>query len=167
MNGKIVAFATVAFATKQKGEMKMPSLMRKINIISRSEGLYRADKLKSDDLCSCHHSYVLAICHNPGMSQEKLAKHICINKSGVTRQLSYLEEKGYVERRADKNDKRVICVYPTEKMLKILPKVEEIVREWNEFIAEGLSENEIEVFSKVLEKIADKAQNYAAKRDEI
>ncbi len=166
MNGKIVAFATVAFATKQKGEMKMPSLMRKINIISRSEGLYRADKLKSDDLCSCHHSYVLAICHNPGMSQEKLAKHICINKSGVTRQLSYLEEKGYVERRADKNDKRVICVYPTEKMLGVLPKVEEIVREWNEFIAEGLSENEIEVFSKVLEKIADKAQNYAAKRDE-
>ena len=51
-------------------------------------------------------------------------------------------------------------------MLKILPKIEEIVREWNEFIAEGLSENEIEVFSKVLEKIADKAQNYAAKRDE-
>ena len=75
----------------------MPSLMRKINILSRCEGIYRADKLKETDLCACHHSYVLAICNNPGMSQDALAKHICVNKSGVARQIAYLEEKGYVE----------------------------------------------------------------------
>ena len=85
----------------------MPTIMRQINVISRCEGLYRTDKLRGAELGACHHSYVLAVCRTPGISQEELARSICINKSNVTRHLAYLEEHGYVERRQSESDRRV------------------------------------------------------------
>lgn len=143
----------------------MPTLMRKINIISRCEAIYRADKLKGTELCSCHHAYIFAICHHPGMSQDALAKHLCVNKSGVTRNLTYFEERGYVERRENEHDKRTLCVYPTQKMLDVLPEIKKIANDWNEYIAADLSEEELTQFHEVLDKIANRAQNYIYNKD--
>ena len=77
----------------------MPSLMRYINVISRCGAAWRGDKLAGTDIGAPHTSYILTVCRHPGISQDKLAKHIYINKSNVTRNLAYLESCGYVERR--------------------------------------------------------------------
>ena len=140
--------------------------MRKINVISRCEGIYRQDKLKESGLGPCHHSYILAISYHPGMTQEQLAKHICINKSGVTRHLAYLEENGYVERRSAENDKRSIRVYPTQKMLDILPEVKAIVTQWNAYLTEGIDPDELDCFKKVLDHIADRAKKYVYEKED-
>ncbi len=140
--------------------------MRKTNIISRCESIYRQDKLKKDGLTACHQSYILSICHHPGMTQDQLAKHICINKSGVTRHLAFLEKKGYVERRPDENDKRAICVYPTQKMLDIYPEVKNIAERWNAYLTEDISPEEFQCFFSVLDKIAERAQKYLYEKEE-
>lgn len=147
-------------------EYTMPTIMRQINVISRCEGLYRTDKLRGEELGACHHSYVFAICRTPGISQEELAKHICINKSSVTRHLAYLEEHGYVERRQSEADRRVTLVYPTEKMQKMLPEVKRIVGEWNAYLTADLKEEELTLFRSVLERIAERAKKYADNREE-
>ena len=144
----------------------MPTIMRQINIISRCAGLYRTDKLRGAELGACHHSYVLAICRTPGISQEELSRHICINKSGVTRHLSYLEEHGYVVRRQSETYRRVTLVYPTEKMQEMLPRVKEIVTEWNTYLTADLSEEELTMFRSVLDHIAQRAKKYADDREE-
>lgn len=144
----------------------MPTIMRQINMISRCEGLYRTDKLRGAELGACHHSYVLVICRNPGISQEELARHICINKSGVTRHLAYLEEHGYVSRTHSESDKRVTLVYPTEKMRQVLPDVKRIVEEWNEYLTEGLTEAELAQFRELLERLALRAKKYSDDREE-
>lgn len=144
----------------------MSTMMRQINMISRAAGVFRTDKLAITDLNACHHSYVLAICHHPGFSQEELAHHICINKSNVARHLSYLEERGYVERRPDVHDKRQIRVYPTERMLAVLPAVQAVAEDWNEYLAEGLSEEENRCFYATLAKIAKRARQYVVGKDE-
>ena len=138
----------------------MSSIMRSVNIISRCGTMYRADNMKSTELAACHHAYVLSICHHPGISQEQLARHICINKSNVTRTLATLEEQGFVERRHSETDKRVILVYPTEKMLAIHPAVKKIANEWNEYLSADLTDEERELFQKTLEKISARAQAY-------
>ena len=139
--------------------------MRKTNIISRCEGIYRQNKLKNSGLSSCHHSYILAISHHPGMTQDQLAKHICIDKSGVTRHLSYLEKKGYVERCSDQHDKRAICVYPTQKMLDILPEVKKIVTDWNDYLTKDIDPEELDCFNRVLDQIAERAKKYIYEKE--
>lgn len=143
----------------------MPSIMRSINIISRCGTMYRADKLQGSELTACHHVYVLAICHHPGISQEQLARHICLNKSNVTRALAFLEEHGFVQRKQSETDKRVTLVYPTQKMLDIHPQVKAVTADWNAYLSADLTNEERELFQKTLEKISARAQTYIDSAD--
>lgn len=144
----------------------MSTIMRKINILTRSEGVYRTDKLAVPELKGWHHSYILAICNNPGLTQDELARHISVNKSNVARNLTYLEENGYVQRKICKTDRRITNVFPTEKMLHIFPKVKQITLDWNNYLAEGLTSNEFEQFTSILERLTEKAAVYMEGREE-
>lgn len=136
----------------------MPSIMRNMNAIGRCQGLYRSHRMPDSDLCPGHHSFVFAICNNPGKSQDWLAKHLSLNKSTVARTLTYLEGADYVERRLHPEDKRITLVYPTEKMLGILPTVREVARDWTEEISRVISPEEMEQFCSILEKLAEEAK---------
>ena len=112
-----------------------------MNIISRCEAIYRTEQ-STEHLPGIYHSYIFAICRNPGITQDGLAKHLCKNKSNVTRHLGFLESNGYVERKVSEKDKREMLDYPTENMLDTLPEVKKITMEWNTMIAEGISKEE-------------------------
>lgn len=135
----------------------MPSFMRQINIISRCAAMNRSDKLADTGLAGCHHTYIIALCHHPGISQEQLARHIYINKSNVTRHLAQLEKLGYVERRQSDEDKRVTLVFPTDKAYEVLPRVTEVTHAWRDYLTEGFSEEEMEQFSAMLARITKRA----------
>ena len=138
----------------------MPTLMRQINIISRCAATYRSEQLKDTELTGIHTAYILTVCRKPGISQDGLAKDICINRSNVTRQLAYLEEHGFVERKQSENDRRVTLVYPTEKAVDILPRVREVVRKWNEYLTEQFSEDELDQLQGMVERLAERAREY-------
>ena len=139
--------------------------MKSINIISRCQEIYR-DKRFTGDIPACRHTFVLAICRNPGYKQEELSKDLCLNKSTVTRALDDFEKKGYVKRVLNENDKRETLVYPTEKMTAVLPKVREITVEWKKKVSEGISEKELEVFDSVLKRIEDNARRIIRETEE-
>ena len=127
-------------------------------MIARCGGKYRSDRLADTELLSFHQSFVFAVCGNPGMSQDALARHLCMNKSTVTRRLAFLEEHGYVHRVPSEVDRRVMLVYPTERMRAVLPRVREVTGEWNRAVTEEISEEELSVFYAVLERIAENAR---------
>jgi len=135
----------------------MTTIMRRMNVISRCESIYRTEQ-SADRLPGIYHSYILAICRQPGTTQDRLAKHLCNNKSSVTRHLSFLEKGGYVKRRVCEKDRREMQVYPTEKMLAVLPEVRRITLEWNALIAQGIPEEELAVFHSVLDRMLEKSQ---------
>ncbi len=140
----------------------MPTLMRQINIIGRSAGMYRTELLKDTDLNAGHTSYILSLCrHSEGISQEDLARHLCINRSNVTRQLAYLEEHGYIERRPCETDRRVMLVYPTDKAFDILPRVQRIVKEWNDYLTDGFSNDELNLLDRMIERLCKRARDYS------
>ncbi len=139
----------------------MAMFMRKLNSIARCAGMYRTQK-SSTQLPGIYHSYVHAICRNPGMSQDKLAKHLFMNKSSVTRHLAYLEQNGYVERKASAEDKREMLVYPSQRMLDIHPEVVQISKQWNALLSENLTEAEMTAFLEVLDKIYERAKQIGA-----
>lgn len=145
----------------------MPGLMRMINILSRCHAMYRADRMREQELNSGFYNYVLPIHFNPGMSQEQLARHVCLDKCNVTRHLAKLEECGYVERVASETDKRVTLVYPTEKLEEMVPTVRNINREWTDYVLEGLTAEEVETFETTLLKVARRAKEYVNSKDVI
>ena len=142
----------------------MTHILRQINTISRCAGLFRAERLENGELGACHHSYIIAICRNPGITAEELSRRLCVNKSNVARNLSYLEDKGYVRREQSQEDKRAFLCYPTEKMLRVLPRVREIIAEWNSLLTSELDEEELSAFASTLDKIALRARECVEKK---
>ncbi len=135
----------------------MPSIMKHIGIINRCAILFRSERLKGTGLNGIHHTYIINICKNPGISQERLSGLIYINKSNVTRQLVKLEDNGYVRRVPSPTDKRVMLVYPTQKALDALPVVMGVLNEWSGSIFACLDGEELAKLEKTLLKISKKA----------
>ena len=144
----------------------MPKFMRSLNIISRCQYAFRA-KNSNGEINAIHHSLVIAICREPGRSQDELAKDICIDKSGVARALSSLEANEFVERKPDPENKRKTLVYPTEKLLKQIPAIRSVAVKWNELVSEGISEEEFAVFQSVLFRIEKNARKIIQEKEEI
>ena len=144
----------------------MPKFMKMLNNISRSQAIYRHSKISDCDLHPGHYAFALAICREPGRSQEELARELCINKSTVARNLTCLEERGYVSRQALSNDKRQFSVYPTEKMLAVMPEIRKASAEWMDLLSEGIPEAELEVFNSVLERMQKRASEIIGGQEE-
>ena len=136
----------------------MQKFMKTLNNISRSQAVFRHSRIPAEDLQSAHYSFVLAICREPGRSQEELAAELCVNKSTVTRNLNFLEEKGYIKRPPLPHDKRQVSVYPTEKMLSVLPEVKSASIEWMKLLSKGIPQYELDIFNSVLFRMQEKAR---------
>ena len=136
----------------------MPGTMKTLNNISRCQAMYRKKTIAAQDLCSNHYAFVLTICHEPGRSQDELARALCLDKSTVARTLAHLEKYGYITRTPNEKDKRQYLVHPTEKMLDIYPKVQLASREWNVRLMENVSPEDLEVFHKVLSLMEQNAK---------
>lgn len=144
----------------------MSKFMKMLNNISRSQAIFRHSKISAADLQTGHYAFVLAVCRAPGRAQEELARELCLNKSTVARNLTYLEERGYIERRAMPNDRRQLAVYPTERMLAVLPEVRGASEEWMTLLSEGISAEELATFHTVLERMQERAREIIAGQEE-
>ena len=138
----------------------MSELTHNITDIARCAAQYRTEELAPLGLKACHGSYLSVICACPGITQDQLARRIFINKSNVARQAAFLEEEGYIIRRSRETDKRVMELYPTEKAMALLPRIREILGKWDEMLTGALSPEELEITTRVLEKMKKQAGDW-------
>ena len=144
----------------------MLKFMKTLNNVSRSQAVYRKGKISANDLHTSQYAFVLAICREPGRSQEELARELCLNKSTVARSLNSLEEKEYISRNPLPNDKRQLSVYPTEKMLSVLPEIKNASLEWMTLLSEGIPQDELEIFDSVLSRMEARAREIINDQEE-
>jgi DNA-binding MarR family transcriptional regulator len=142
----------------------MSQIIRDIIEIARISVQYRGDQLAPMGLKSCHASYLTEICAKPGISQDGLARIICLNKSNVARQAAILEEDGFIIRKPSAADKRVVELYPTEKTLELMPQISRVLKSWETQIADSLTEEERQSLSDLLAKMKDRATEYMEDR---
>ena len=142
----------------------MSQIIRDITELTRCGAQYRLDQLSPMGLKACHASYLTEICACPGISQDGLARRICINKSNVARQAAVLEEEGFITRTPSPADKRVMELYPTQKALDLLPQIQSILTCWEDCITGDLTEEEKDQISVLLARMKIRAAAYMEDR---
>lgn len=135
----------------------MSHIIRDITEIARCGAQYRSDALAPMGLKACHASYLAEIYAHPGISQDQLAKRICINKSNVARQVAILEESGFITRRPSESDKRIMMLYPTQKTIETLPVIEPLLNQWEACLTSDLTDEETALLEQLLNKMQKKA----------
>ena len=155
----IVACATIVNVVKGR-DIRMHPFMRQISITYRCAMRFREDELADTGLSGCQTPYLTTLFHQPGISQEELARSLNVNKSSVARQLSALEENGYVRREPSATDKRILLVYPTDQALALKERLYRCYHDWSSYLTQDFSKDEKETLSRLMVRIAARAEDY-------
>lgn len=92
-----------------------------------------------------------------GISQATLTARLGVDKAAVTRVLKSLEEKGYIYRETDPEDKRVKRVYALEKAQSIKNEAVSAETMFYRWLMEDLTPEQRDGLQTLLEQLADKA----------
>lgn len=134
----------------------MSQFSRDINAIDRCLRRHRREYMDPEGLKGIHARLIMAVCRTPGCSQDQLARRMWFDKSTIARQLELLEKKGFLIRTPSQTDKRVLCVYPTEKMLQFQPGLKAAMESWEEGLLQDLTREEKEQLNGLLLKIRNR-----------
>lgn len=161
----MVAPATIACANMCFREISMPSITRNLNIIARCGNQFRSVLLSGQRVSAVQASYLLHICAKPGMSQERLAHALHVNPSNAARQLSLLENEGFIDRRVTPQDKRLMEIHPTDKALAVIPRIREVNDQWNAYLTEGIPSEDLVALERMLDHMRSRAIAWDEKRE--
>ncbi|UFT99643.1 MarR family winged helix-turn-helix transcriptional regulator [Radiobacillus kanasensis] len=131
----------------------MKEILREIGMIARSLDSISNIEFKEYDLTKGQYLYLVRICENPGIIQEKLAEMIKVDRTTAARAVKQLEINGFVEKKEDKHNKKIKMLFPTEKGKNVYPF---IIREneYSNIVAlEGLSEIEVDTIFNLLQRV--------------
>lgn len=91
----------------------------------------------------------------PDLSQKKMVERVRKEKTTVSRQISLLEKKGYINRRTDPNDKRNRLLNLTDKGQEVIESLSPIIEEMQELLSRGFSLEEENRLKEMLLRICE------------
>ena len=131
----------------------MMEILREIGMIARALDSISNIEFKEHDLTKGQYLYLVRICENPGMIQEKVAEMIKVDRTTAARAIKKLEINGFIEKKEDKHNKKIKKLFPTEKGKSIYPFIKRENDYSNTVALEGLSEREVETISDLLQRV--------------
>ena len=131
----------------------MKDILREIGMIARALDSISNIEFKEHDLTKGQYLYLVRICENPGIIQEKLAEMIKVDRTTAARAIKKLEMKGFIERRDDEHNKKIKKLFPTEKGKEVFPFIKRENDHSNRVALEGFSEGEAEIIFNLLQRV--------------
>jgi len=124
-----------------------------IHDIARLTKKYFDRRARMLDLTRAQWLALASLRRNPGMKQAELACHLEVEPMTVARLVDRLEEAGFVERRADKKDRRSKKLYLTKRAQGLITKIRALAIETRHEALYGITEKEHETLVELLHKI--------------
>ena len=114
-----------------------------------------ADLIASIDLTPPHAGILRAIASEPGRSQQALSGQLGLLPSRVVAYVDELEDRGYVERRRNPDDRRLHALYLTAPGKKIMTKIGELARQHERLMTAGLDSAQRDTLRQLLSIVAE------------
>ena len=131
----------------------MAEILREIGMIARALDSIANIEFKEYDLTRGQYLYLIRICENPGIIQEKLAEMIKVDRTTASRAIKKLEANGFIEKRIDSANRKIKRIFPTEKGNEISPNISRENEHSERVALQGLSEEEATVLSGLLQTV--------------
>lgn len=131
----------------------MKDILREIGMIARALDSISNIEFKEFDLTKGQYLYLVRICENPGIIQEKLAEMIKVDRTTAARAIKKLEMSGFIERKDDQQNKKINRLFPTERGANVYPHIKRENEYSNSVALEGFSEGEIETLVHLLQRV--------------
>jgi len=134
-------------------------LMNSLSIIVRHSRTFCEHKLTQFDIGFPEQIILMYLAENRKVSQDEIAKYFLIDKGAIAKSVGKLEEKDYIERYENPEDKREKLIVLSAKGKKILTYMQKILEEWNVNFLKGLTEEDISQFQRISDIMATNVTN--------
>lgn len=131
----------------------MKEILREIGMIARALDSISNIEFKEYNLTKGQYLYIVRICENPGIIQEKLAEMIKVDRTTAARAIKKLEMNGFIEKKGDEHNKKIKKLFPTEKGKRVYPFIKKENDHSNSVALEGFSELEVENIFQLLQRV--------------
>jgi DNA-binding MarR family transcriptional regulator len=99
-----------------------------------------------------------------GLSQEKLAERLDIDKAAISRTVNSLDSKGYIHRERQADDSHTYRVMLTDAAKDVSKRIEHAYKTAYEVSLQGISESEFQSFDRLLEKVYENLHSRESER---
>ena len=119
-----------------------------IHNISKNQMRYLNSQIK--DLNLGHEMrFIMGIYDNPGMSQDDLVNMFGQSKANVAKAVKKLEDRGYIQREVNPENRRKYMLRTTSKGDELVPKLRKISKEWEAEV--GITDEDYELKQRIKE----------------
>ena len=101
--------------------------------------------------------FLSKIYYSDGISQREIAKGLHVSEANITKTFKKLEEKGLVYKTVDEENNARRKLHLTEKGEETFEKCIELFKNFDAFLFEGLSEDQIEKMETQLSRIGNRS----------
>ncbi|MBY0123805.1 MarR family winged helix-turn-helix transcriptional regulator [Bacillus sp. S/N-304-OC-R1] len=131
----------------------MKEILREIGMIARALDSISNIEFKEYDLTKGQYLYLVRICENPGIIQEKLAEMIKVDRTTAARAIKKLEMNGFIEKRDDPHNQKIKKLFPIEKGKNVYPFIRRENDYSNKVALAGFSDEEMETIFHLLQRV--------------
>lgn len=131
----------------------MKEILREIGMIARALDSISNIEFKEYDLTKGQYLYLVRICENPGIIQEKLAEMIKVDRTTAARAIKKLEMNGFIVKKEDPHNKKIKKLFPTEQGKNVYPFIKRENDYSNIVALEGFSESEVDIIFNLLQRV--------------
>lgn len=128
----------------------MDRTKRQITKIAREVNKLTVRTMRESGIGSGEFDLIHLVRHNPGISQKEVSRELNMDKGATARRVANLEQKGYLERKANPNDGRSQLLFATEKAESLKNSKATVESVFYEWLLEELSEQDREEFIRIL-----------------
>jgi DNA-binding MarR family transcriptional regulator len=114
-----------------------------------------AEQMAAIELTPPHAGLLRAIASSPGGSQQALSEQLGLLPSRVVAYVDELEDRGYVERRRNPDDRRLHALHLTASGKKLMTKIGDLARQHDRRITAGLDAEQRATLRDLLAMLAD------------
>jgi DNA-binding MarR family transcriptional regulator len=131
----------------------MKGILREIGMIARALDSISNIEFKEYDLTKGQYLYLVRICENPGIIQEKVAEIIKVDRTTAARAIKKLEINGFIEKKEDNQNKKIKKLFPTEKGESVYPFIKRENDHSDLMALKGFSDSEVETIFHLLQRV--------------
>jgi DNA-binding MarR family transcriptional regulator len=99
-----------------------------------------------------------------GLSQEKLAERLDIDKAAISRTVNSLDKKGYIHRERQADDFRTYRITLTDAAKDVGERIEYVYKTVFEVSLQGIGQSELQHINRLLEKVYKNLSSWESKR---
>lgn len=133
-------------------EIDQQELLKCISILQRKTQIFLNSFTDQMGITGSQAPFLICVCEGEGMTQNHLCNVLDMSRGTVAKMLAKLEEEGYVERRGNPDDARVVNVYPTERARALYSLLCRNGKACVERMTAGMSEVERMAFYELMRK---------------